>query len=242
LGVASLTPQHPPKIGRQMAYSFTPEKTDLNEFGATPAGSTEATKRKLLNLRPSKRFYYIHHPDAWQLIETDNGFEWLPLLRAFRITAGVNGVRLTGGKNPRPDDRNARVNLTDRGFTIIPYESIEGGYCWRYAGKRGPIYLERWAVPKQVGNRTIIKSDSAGLHAYMRHLIEANYIELPDPDVLEIIGQQLEQTIERDEPNLHIPSVAKRHSENQRRLEGMATAAEKIFAEPKKTPKKKAKK
>ena len=224
-----------------MAYSFTPEKSDPNEFGAQAAGSSEAAKKKFLNLRPSKRFYYIHHPDAWQLIDVDGSFEWLPLLRSFRITPGVNGIRLTGGKNPRPDDRNARVNLTDRGFTIIPYESIEGGYCWKYAGKRGPVYLERWAVPKQVGNRTLIKSDSEGLHAFMRHLIAEKYIELPDPDVLDIIGSQLDQTIERDEPNLHIPSVERRHTENLRRREGMVTAAAKILATHD-TPKKKAKK
>lgn len=242
LGVALATfPKHTQKKRQIMAYEFTPETTTANEMGAIPAGGMESSRRQLLNMRPSSRFYYIHHPDAWHLVEIEGAFQWLPRLRSFRITAGVNGVRQTRGRNPKPDDRAARVELIDRGYTLIPYDAIEGGYCWKYAGKRGPVYLERWAVPKQVGSRTIIKSDQAGLWAFCRHLITESFIEKPDPDILDIMGDALEQTIERDASNLHVPAIAARHAENLRRLEGMKKATKAMFAAPKAT-KKKAKK
>lgn len=224
-----------------MAYEFTPEITTANEMGAIPAGGMEGARRQLLNMRPTNRFYYIHHSDAWQLVETDGAFEWLPRLRAFRITAGVNGVRQTRGRNPKADDRAARVDLADRGYTLIPYDAIDGGYCWKYAGKRGAVHLERWAVPKQVGSRTILKSDQAGLWSFCRHLLKESFIKNPDPDILEIIGDALEQTIERDASNLHVPAVSVRYNENLRRLEGMKSATKVMFAAPK-SPKKKAKK
>ena len=109
-----------------MAYDFQPEtQVTANSLGAIPAGSMEQARAQVLNLKPANRFYYIHHPDAWHLVETKAGFEWMPRLRAFRLTPGVNGVRQTRGKNPKADDRAARVNLADRGYTVIPYDSID---------------------------------------------------------------------------------------------------------------------
>jgi len=222
-----------------MAFDFQPQtKITANEFGAVPATSAEQTKAAILNLRPSSRFYYIHHPDAWHCVETDEGFEWLPILKCFRLTPGVNGVRQTRGKNPKADDRQARVTLADRGFTIIPYDAIEGGYCWKYRGRQGAVYLERWATPKQIGNRTIIKADTKGLQAFCRHLIEAGFIEKPDPDLLMILKDVLTQSIERDSGSLHMPPAAARHKENLRLLEGMDQATEAIYSKPKKTKKK----
>jgi hypothetical protein len=222
-----------------MAFDFQPQtKITANEFGAVPASSTEQNRAAILNLRPTSRFYYIHHPDAWHCVETEQGFEWLPRLKCFRLTPGVNGVRQTRGKNPKPDDRQARVTLADRGFTIIPYDVIEGGYCWKYQGRRGAVYLERWAVPKQVGNRTIIKSDTEGFHKFGRYLIEAGHISKPDPDVLQMLMDLQEQSLERDAANTHIPAVAARHAENTRHLDGMRQAFDELFA-PKKKPAKK---
>lgn len=225
-----------------MAFDFQPETTAGAELGAIPATSADQAKAQVLNLRPSNRFYYIHHPDAWQLVETADGFEWMPRLRCFRITPGVNGVRQTRGKNPKPDDRAARVTLADRGFTVIPYDVIEGGYCWKYNGRRGPVYLERWAKPKQVGNRTILKPDQEGLWAFCRHLLKKGHIEKPDPDVLQILEDTHEQSLERDAANTHIPAVAARHAENLRRLEGMKAATAAMFAPKKKAAKKSSKK
>lgn len=223
-----------------MSYTFQPENSaSAHATGATAAGSMEQARAQILNLKPASRFYYIHHADSWHLVETKAGFEWMPQLKCFRLTPGVNGVRQTRGKNPQPDDRAARVRLADRGFNIIPYDAIEGGYCWKYQGRRGPVFLERWAIPKQVGNRTILKSDQEGLWAFCRHLIKNNLVAFPDRDVLEIMGETHLQSIERDSGNVHIPAVAARHAENLRRLDGMKAATDKMFAPPK--PAKKAK-
>ena len=226
-----------------MAYDFQPEtQVTANSLGAIPAGSMEQARAQVLNLKPANRFYYIHHPDAWHLVETKAGFEWMPRLRAFRLTPGVNGVRQTRGKNPKADDRAARVNLADRGYTVIPYDSIDGGYCWKYVGRTGSVYLERWAVPKQVGNRTILKSDQEGLWAFCRHLLAKGFVDMPDRDVLEIMEDVHKQSIERDAGSCHIPAVASRHAENIRRLAGMQKATEALFAPPKPAKKSKAKK
>ena len=226
-----------------MAFDFQPEtKITANSLGAVPAGSMEQARATVLNLRPSPRFYYIHHPDAWHLIETDQGFEWMPRLNAFRLTPGVNGVRQTRGKNPKADDRAARVTLADRGYTVIPYEAIEGGYCWKYQGRAGAVHLERWAIPKQVGNRTILKSDQEGLWAFCRYLLEKGFIEKPDQDVLEIIADTLDQSLERDAANVHIPAAAARFTENERRRVGMASATAAMFPPKKKKAAKKASK
>lgn len=215
-----------------MAYDFKPTTPAANEMGAIPASSMESARAQVLNMRPTSRFLYIHHPDAWQLIESDQGFEWLPQLKSFRLTPGVNGVRQTRGKNPKADDRAARVNLADRGYTVIPYDAIEGGYCWKYLGRGGAVYLERWAVPKQVGNRTILKPDQEGLWAFSRHLIAKGFISLPDPDVLQIIEDTHRQSLERDAQNCHHPAVAARHAVNLRRLEGMEAATKVLFPPP----------
>ena len=226
-----------------MAYDFQPENTvTANSLGAVPAGGMEQARAQVLNLKPASRFYYIHHPDAWHLVETKAGFEWMPRLRSFRLTPGVNGVRQTRGKNPKADDRAARVTLADRGYTVIPYNAIEGGYCWKYQGRKGPVYLERWAIPKQVGNRTILKSDQEGLWAFCRHLMTTGLIAQPDRDVLEMIADVQGQSIERDAGNCHIPATAARHAENVRRLDGMVAATEALFAPPKPAKKPKAKK
>jgi hypothetical protein len=226
-----------------MAYDFQPEtQLTANSLGAVAVGSPEAQRASVLNLSPASAFYFIHHPDSWHIMESETGFEWSPRLKCFRLTPGVNGIRLTPGKRPRMDDRAARLRLTDQGFKIIPHEVIDGGYCWKYRGRKGAVHLDRWSVPKQVAGRTLIKVDFEGLIAFGRLLVSTGTIAPPDADVLSVLMDIKRKSIQRDSANCHIPAVAARHAENSRLLEGMQKATKDLFAPPKPAKKSKAKK
>ena len=227
-----------------MAFEFNSSPASSTTQGAafagTPAVAPVAEQQALLPLKPSPRFFYIHHPARWECIEGEKGWEWLPRLGKMKLTPGVNGVRQGRGTHGQIDDSLARMQKEKNGWTVIPYEVIEGGYCWAYKGKRGTVHLSRWNNPKMVGNQVIMQTDTTGYNAFRRGLIEDGHIPAPDPEMLErLMDRQTKENNERG-GKAHIPAVAVQLKAGESRLEGMKEAAPKA-KKRKRTPRKTAK-
>tara|TARA_R100000664_G_C2739013_1_gene127839 strand:- start:492 stop:1046 length:555 start_codon:yes stop_codon:yes gene_type:complete len=166
-------------------------------------------------MRAEPDFTLGHYPTEWEMVETENGLEWLPRLKKLALVPGVNGVRQTRNG---VDDRIARTTYTDQGWTLIPRDL---GYVTAYPTTSGTTYLLTWDRPKRLGNRCIVKHDDAGFNAFRRSLIEDGVIERPDPDALEAIAERLRRTIARNEKNAHIAGVAEKIEADRELLAAM---------------------
>lgn len=213
-----------------MAFEFNPQPASpaaAPTFAGTPAVTPVAEQQALLPLKPSPRFYYMAHPSRWECVEGADGWEWLPRLGKMKLTPGVGGVRQGRGRHGQIDDTLARMHKEKNGWILIPYEVIEGGYCWSYQGKRGTVHLSRWNNPKMVGNQVLMQTDTAGFNAFRRGLVENGHIAPPDPEMLELLMDR--QTKENNERGgkAHIPAIAVQLKAGEDRLEGMKAAAPK---------------
>ena len=128
-----------------------------------------------LNLAPVAPYLYKFHPERWTLIDG----ELLPCLAKLTIEPGINGVDKNG------DPTGAKVAAEQKGWQILPWDCIDGGYLRVHTGTYGPVHLSRWERPKSIGNRVIIKRDDDGYKAFLRGLIARAVISPPDPDLIE---------------------------------------------------------
>ena len=176
----------------------------FDNLGTTVTTSSRSVGATVLPMRAEPDFTLGHYPTEWEMVETENGLEWLPRLKKLALVPGVNGVRQTRNG---VDDRIARTTYTDQGWTLIPRDL---GYVTAYPTTSGTTYLLTWDRPKRLGNRCIVKHDDAGFNAFRRSLIEGGVIERPDPDALEAIAERLRRTIARNEKNAHIAGVAEK--------------------------------
>ena len=175
---------------------------NFQDLGTPITTSTRAVGSTVLPMRRTPDFTLGHYPTEWEMVETENGLEWLPRLKKLALVPGVNGVRQTRNG---VDDRIARTTYADRGWTLIPREL---GYVTAYPTTSGTTYLLTWDVPKRLGNQCILKHDGPGYNAFRRSLIVDGIIERPDPDALEAITERLRRTISRNEKNAHLAGVA----------------------------------
>jgi len=202
-------------------------------FQGTAANSPDKDRGLRLRMKPSPRFYYMHHPSSggWECVDTEAGWRWLPRLTEFRLIPGVNGIRQT--RNGGVDDRGARVTRMDQGYQFIPYDVIEGGYCIRYQGSRGAVHLPRWCAPRQVGMDIVTEIDVEGWAAFRAMLVEEGHIQAPDYRMLEIIIHRQEAQVESASQNLHNPAVKARHEAMSELVEGMKAALKVHLPKPK---------
>ena len=114
--------------------------------------------------------------------------ELLPLLGRLSGEPGV------GGCDKHGDTAGAEISMGRRGWKKIPWDVVEGGYLRRYAGRAGDVHLSIWETPKQIANRTIVKTDGEGYKVFLRGLISSGVIAPADPDLLDGMAEQLRAT------------------------------------------------
>jgi len=150
-----------------------------------PVGGTQA---RALNAPTRPRFDLYFVPGAYALI----GGKVRPQLKTLTHQAGIDNVEQL------PDGRisvvGARaIKVANKGAVFLsadhcPAEMTpdgQPGYLRRYAGNKGPVYVEAWNRPVQRGARIIWSTDEEGHHAWLDHLMDTGIVPHPDEAVLD---------------------------------------------------------
>lgn len=196
-----------------------------------------------LFVRSTPQFIYMHHPNQWDILKTEDGYEFLPILTKFQLLAGLNGVKIRPGGGI--DYTLAKSNYTEQGWVFIENNAIEGGYLREFDGVGGPIYQDLWTTPRRLGNgsraRVIWDTDLDGYNAFRRSLVESGAIPKPDPAALDFKIALLEKRSSRKLKNSHVEKVAKEIAEVEEKIEAVKEVKKtKKTTAKKKTTKKKA--
>lgn len=132
------------------------------------------------------------HPNRWQLF----GEELLPSLGNIKIVPGQACVTETG------DWSMAKARAEAEGWTIIPYEVIDGGYVREHDSNRRdtnkaliPFYTDRWQKPFAVAGRPEMERDEKGYQDFLRELIRIGMIPLPTPQFLDKFADRVKQRL-----------------------------------------------
>ncbi len=197
---------------------------------------------------PAKpQFIYMHHPNTWDLMKTDDqgGYELLPALTKFQLIAGLNGVKHRPGGGI--DSTAARASFLDRGWIFIDNKKGgEGGYLREFEGLQGRIYQDKWTTPRKLGGgiraRVVWDCDLEGYNAFRRSLMEDGTIPAPDESALDWKIELAEKRINRKIKDSHIPKVAQKMEEAQEEKEALIEAKATKTTKPKTKKKTKAKK
>ena len=142
---------------------------------------------RALNTAPRPRFDLYFVPGSYSLI----GGKVRPQLKTLTHQAGIDNVEQL------PDGRisvvGARaIKVANKGAIFLGPEHCpaemtpdgQPGYLRRYAGTKGPVYVEAWNRPVQRGARIIWSTDEAGHHAWLDHLMDSGAVPHPDEAVL----------------------------------------------------------
>ena len=166
-------------------------------------------------MEPDPAFWFIAHPNRWQFLDG----EWLPVLSRLSQRPGAKNVTKDG------DTAHAETLLRKGGWTVIPWDAVDGGYVTVYDGTRGAVHVSKWETPRQVGAQVVMTTDQDGYRAFLRGLITDGYIAPPDPLVLEAMIEQQTQRVENNANRLHEPTVRARYERDFAKLEAMRVAA-----------------
>jgi hypothetical protein len=184
---------------------------------------------------PEKRghqFFYMCHPNAWEFV----GGEWLPRLKRFSLTPGVNGV-----SDGPSGYRIAKANFEADGWIFLDhkvpvmYHNDDGelveekGYLCSLPGLNGPVYTDVWHTPIVVGMGRTARVDWAegfdaeGFNMWRKMLVERGFVDVPHKSVLMgVISLQRKRT-ERNAltANSGNPVAVRRYEDEKDRLEAM---------------------
>lgn len=189
------------------------------QFEARPATRPQGM-RELVKLEPTPVWWYIHHPARWLYREG----EWVPWLTTMSADPGVSNVDKDGNTDL------AEVSKRRRGFTVIPWDAIEGGYVVAYDGVAGPVHLSRWQRPKVVAGQTRFDRDVEGYWTFCKSLI-GRYIALPDPDFIDV---QIERQAKKVEEYAQKAPTSPYHRDaltvEETLLANMQAAKERLYA------------
>jgi len=219
-----------------MAHNFTGGAAAPPTTSTTPtiegrAPTMPVSRRVRLNLPPKARWWYKWHPARWVVMDG----EILPMLGRLTGEPGVNGTNKNG------DTVGAEINARRRGWTVIPWDAVAGGYVRVYDGRRGPVHLSRWETPKQIANRTLIKSDLEGYKVFLRQLMADGIIPPPDPDILDAMAEGHRSSISRQSAKARTdPTIAAAVERDTETLETLEAAVNGVAA-PKRKRKRKQK-
>ena len=184
-------------------------------FGGRPA-SPPATHSAKLGMDADPPFWYIAHPNRWQFLDG----EWLPVLSRLSQRPGAKNVTKDG------DTAHAETLLRKGGWSIIPWDAVDGGYVTVYDGRNGPVHLSRWETPRQVGTQIVMTTDQDGYRAFLRGLIADGYVAPMDPMVAEAMIESQRQRVENNANRLHEPTVKARYERDLAKLTAMQAALE----------------
>tara|TARA_R110002124_G_scaffold48723_3_gene143582 strand:+ start:2320 stop:3000 length:681 start_codon:yes stop_codon:yes gene_type:complete len=203
--------------------------------------------RNTLNAPPNDQWVYMFHPNSWDLIEGQDGAEWLPKLRHWTQKAGVNGIRgLRGGEGI--NETAARARFVDDGWIFITPESVEAwidngpndsGYLRALDGTRGPVFVDIWSIPEKIGAgrnaQVVFSRDKEGFDDFRRELLKRGMIPEIQDAVVKMYVKRQRKRAGRRRSQSHNPVVAAGIDKENVKLEAMKTA------KAKKASKKKAK-
>tara|TARA_R110000751_G_scaffold145095_1_gene248761 strand:+ start:55 stop:717 length:663 start_codon:yes stop_codon:yes gene_type:complete len=197
-----------------------------------------------INAPPSPPFLYMHHPNAWDCLDTGDGYELLPMLTQFQLVPGLNGVQMRAGGGI--DATNAKNSFSDQGFVFIANDdtSTPGGYLREYDGRQGPVYTDKFTTPRKIGHGTFSKviwdHDLEAFNTFRRGLISSGVVSNPDPSILEFQIALLDKRIARRVKSAHVPHIQKEVdaalSEKEALIEAKTT--KKTTVKKKRAPKK----
>lgn len=161
---------------------------------------------------PTPKFLFMHHPNTWDLVETDDGYEILPMLTKFQLIPGLNGIKHRAGGGV--DSTAARAAFMDQGWVFIENEKGgDGGYLREYDGYLGKVYVDKWSKPRSLGHgsraRVVWDVDLKGYNDFRRSLMDSGDIGRPDPAALNWKIELLDKRIGRKIKSSHIPKIAK---------------------------------
>ena len=171
-----------------------------------------------LNLAPSPRFVWMHHPQNWELISFKQPTEkrtktihlLLPVFTTLVITDGVNEVRSNG---KRADDSVAKAQYRNRGLKIL--EPTEFDYLVGYPAKGGTYYTDKFEVLEQVG-RVVVKSyDYDSFTTFRRELMKKKVFDLPHPHFIRLMMIDNRRSIDKYIKDQHIPENAVKLAKHQ---------------------------
>ena len=156
------------------------------------------------------KFLFMHHPNQWDLLETEDGYELLPKLCKFSLVAGLNGCRMRPGGGV--DSTAARASFIDRGWVFIDNKKAgEAGYLREYDSIAGKIYVDKWTTPRKLGHGSRAKvlwdTDTESFNDFRRSLLKDGTVEKPDPAALDFKIALLEKRISRKVKNAHVPQI-----------------------------------
>jgi hypothetical protein len=124
------------------------------------------------------------------------GDELLPVLGQIKLVPGLNCVTETG------DWAMAKARAEAEGWTIIPYEVLEGGYVREHdSGKKDVhgnklhIYTSCFEKPYSVAGRPEMESDAVGYREFLRGLISIGMVQLPPPQFLDKFADRVRQRL-----------------------------------------------
>lgn len=211
--------------------------------GKTVSNPTENNK---LFSPAQPQFVFMHNPNQWDLVETDDGFEVLPMLTKFQLIAGLNGVKYRPGGGL--DSTAARASFMDRGFVFIDTnKGGDGGYLRVFDGHTGQIYVDRWTKPRKIGYgeraKVVWETDKEGYNEFRRSLIEDGTIAKPDPSAIDFKIELAAKRVERKSKQGHIPRIKKQADqaeEKRQALEEVKATKKTKVTKRKRAPRKKA--
>jgi hypothetical protein len=198
-----------------MAATFQTQANTAAPAGRAPV--LPAAQQARINHEPIPAWWYRAHPSRWMCVDG----EWLPQLAKFSSKPGQSNVKNDG------DTSLAETLARKEGWTIIPWDCIEGGYLRVFDGTQGAVHLSRWETPRQVGTQLVILSDDEGYRAFLRHLMEAGYVAPPDPVVLDVLMERQAARISTNENRQHEPLARARYERDVALLEEMRSATAK---------------
>ena len=174
-------------------------------LGAAPAPPPAA--REVYNLPPAANFSFLASPVAWDVLETADGYEVLPVLERFEYYPGQKGVSavkdpVTGRWVGNPSQGLARK--VSRGKIIVPKDwtvqcfDREGkliaerpDYVHALRGNRGAVHLDVWSRPYKMGDSVFTERDTIGYHVFLRRVRDELLNGGPNVEVRAALRQKL---------------------------------------------------
>jgi hypothetical protein len=216
---------------------------DFSAIAAAPRDAAQPESNLLPHKKGTPHFWIACHPNAWECIETERGYEWLPRLKHFLERAGVNGVRENG---KAIDSTLTRTKMADNHWVLIPRDfcpqhvidmdtpALPGkGAVVAYRAQGGWVHLARWDKPMMAAGTYATRCNHAQKWAFQRALIEEGIIAAPSEDVLELAMRVKRRRLDRNVAKAHIPQFKHAAEVAKGELEGMQVAAQiKGFGEP----------
>lgn len=218
-----------------------PSAPEVRSRGADLSG---ITGRDVLNVQPNHPFWLVHwkgRPGSWDVADIDGKPVWLPVLNAYPIVEGANGVRTLGkGESPSKRIENALVKLQTEGAILVePGVPVDGavlppgvdvgpGYLRETDCRGGKFYHHAWDIPRNPlpGRPRVPNVDRERFDRWRLSLVTSGVIPLPDPQVIEDAKANAAQRVQ----SALADTVAADKEQREQRVSKQRARAERLAA------------